>query len=177
MGIKPSCRLGYIHRKYCLKLMTKARELRQHVNKHHLTDVHGSSQCSFTAFTTGPSPLSTWGNGGPRTMYSVPGEECPQVTTYKLLRLSPVPNTSAEVGHQNILSPKPYHPAQGPPSWNSTQSTQQLAPRLFLFPHHPTVLFTKDVEENRRIHFHTPAHTFLTPSQGSGWCQEAGLWT
>ena len=144
MGIKPSCRLGYIHRKYCLKLMTKARELRQHVNKHHLTDVHGSSQCSFTAFTTGPSPLSTWGNGGPRTMYSVPGEECPQVTTYKLLRLSPVPNTSAEVGHQNILSPKSYHPAQGPPSWNSTQSTQQLAPRLFLFPHHPTVLFTKD---------------------------------
>lgn len=77
-------------------------------------------------------------------MYSVPGEECPQVTTYKHLRLSLVPNTSAEVGHQNILSLKPYHPAQGPPSRNSTQSTQQLAPRLFLFPHHPTVPFTKD---------------------------------
>lgn len=78
-------------------------------------------------------------------MSSVPGEECPQVTTHKLLRLSLVPNTSAEVGHQNILSPKPCHPAQGPPSQNSTRSTQKLGPRFFfLFPHHPTVPFTED---------------------------------
>lgn len=81
----------------------------------------------------------------PGTMDSVPGEECPQVTTYKLLRLSLVPNTSAEVGHQNILSPKPYHATQGPPSRNSTRSTQQSAPRLFfLFPHHPTIPLTED---------------------------------
>lgn len=75
-------------------------------------------------------------------MSSVPGEECPQVTTYKLLRLSLVPTLLQKSATQSIQAPSPAIITESTiPELNPVYT--ELAPRFFfLFPHHPTVPFT-----------------------------------
>lgn len=116
-------------------------ELRQRVTKRYLTVVRTAPpNANFTVlhkmvkltFHLGKLRLQ-------RTTYSVPGQECPQVTKSKLLRTSLVPKHFCQSRPPDVQSPKLWgcHTAQDQPSQNSTRPTQHSLLPWTLFPLSP----------------------------------------